>query len=63
MACPVKTQLKPARFDEAMRSKMQKESLDAFLEGRVKRVLAGEADTLEPIHYDSNRERTTHHHL
>ena len=46
-------QLKPARFDEAMRSKMQKESLDAFLEERVKRVLAGEADTLEPIHYDS----------
>ena len=27
--------------------------LDAFLEERVKRVLAGEADTLEPIHYDS----------
>ena len=46
-------QLKPARFDEAMREQMQQEALDAFLEERVKRVLAGEADSLEPIHYDS----------
>ena len=45
-------QLKPARFDESMREQMQQEALDAFLEERVKRVLAGEADTLEPIHYD-----------
>ena len=45
-------QLKPARFDEAMREQMLQEALNAFLEERVKRVLAGEADSLEPIHYD-----------
>ena len=45
-------QLKPARFDEAMRERMYQEALDAFLEERVKRVLAGEAESLEPIHYD-----------
>ena len=45
-------QLKPARFDEAMREQMQQEALTAFLEHRVKRVLAGEADGLDPIHYD-----------
>ena len=45
-------QLKPARFDEAMRKQMQQEALGAFLEERVQRVLAGEADSLEPIHYD-----------
>ena len=45
-------QLKPARFDDAMREQMQQEALDAFLEERIKRVLAGEADSLEPIHYD-----------
>ena len=46
-------QLKPARFDESMREQMEQDALDAFLEDRVKRVLAGEADSLEPIHYDS----------
>ena len=45
-------QLKPARFDEAMREQMQQDALNAFLEDRVSRVLAGEADSLEPIHYD-----------
>ena len=45
-------QLKPARFDEAMREQMQQEALTTFLEERVKRVLAGEAESLEPIHYD-----------
>ena len=45
-------QLKPARFDESMREQMQQEALDAFLEERVKLVLAGQADSLEPIHYD-----------
>ena len=45
-------QLKPARFDEAMREQMQQEALTSFLEHRVKRVLAGEADGLDPIHYD-----------
>ena len=45
-------QLKPARFDEAMREQMQQEALNAFLEDRVKRVLAGQADSLDPIHYD-----------
>ena len=32
-------QLKPARFDEAMREQMQQEALDAFLEDRVKLVM------------------------
>ena len=45
-------QLKPARFDESMREQMEKEALDQFLEERVKRVIAGDADRLEPIHYD-----------
>ena len=45
-------QLKPARFDEAMREQMQQEALDAFLEDRVKLVMEGNADTLEPIYYD-----------
>ena len=45
-------QLKPARFDESMREEMQQEALDAFLDERVNRVLAGEAESLEPIHYD-----------
>ena len=46
-------QLKPARFDESMREQMQQEALTAFLEDRVQSVLAGEAETLEPIQYDS----------
>ena len=45
-------QLTPARFDESTREQMQQEALDAFLEERVKRVLAGEAESLDPIHYD-----------
>ena len=45
-------QLKPARFDDAMREHMQQEALNVFLEHRVKCVLNGEADSLEPIHYD-----------
>ena len=45
-------QLNPARFDVAMREQMQQDALTAFLKERVKRVLAGEAETLEPIHYD-----------
>jgi len=45
-------QLKPARFDEAMREQMQQEALNAFLEERIQCVLAGEADSLEPIDYD-----------
>ena len=47
-------QLKPARFDEAMREQMQQEALNAFLEERVERVLAGDASSLEQIHYDSD---------
>ena len=31
-------QLKPARFDEAMREQMQQDALNAFLEDRVSRV-------------------------
>ena len=45
-------QLKPARFDDAMREQMLQEALDSFLEVRVNRVLAGEAARLDPIHYD-----------
>ena len=45
-------QLKPARFDEAMREQMLQEALDEFLRQRVSRVLAGEADSLDPIIYD-----------
>ena len=45
-------QLKPARFDEAMREQMQQEALNTFLDDRVSECLAGQADSLEPIHYD-----------
>ena len=45
-------QLNPARFDGDTREQMQQEALNAFLEERVKRVLSGQADALEPIHYD-----------
>ena len=45
-------QLQPARFDDAMRSQMEMEQLNTFLEDRTNRVLAGEADSLEAIHYD-----------
>ena len=46
-------QLQPARFDEEMREQMQQEALDAFLQERVKCVLQGKAESLQPIHYDS----------
>ena len=45
-------QLTPARFDQSMREQMQQEELGAYLQQRVNAVLKGEADTLEPIHYD-----------
>ena len=45
-------QLKPARFDQVMREQMQQDALNAFLDERVKRVLSGKADSLEPIRYD-----------
>ena len=45
-------QLTPARFDEQLRLRMQDEALDEFLDNRVARTLAGEADQLEPLHYD-----------
>ena len=45
-------QLQPARFDEAMREQMEQEALTEFLEERVKRLLTGNGDSLEPIHYD-----------
>ena len=41
-------QLTPARFDEQLRLRMQDEALDEFLDNRVARTLAGEADQLEP---------------
>ena len=46
-------QLQPARFDEEMREQMQQEALDEFLQERVKCVLQGKAESLQPIHYDS----------
>ena len=45
-------QLKPARFDEVTRHQMEQDALNAFIENRVKLVLEGQADSLEPIHYD-----------
>lgn len=45
-------QLTPARFDDQLRLRMQDEALDQFLTNRVTRILAGEADQLEPLHYD-----------
>jgi parvulin-like peptidyl-prolyl isomerase len=43
-------QLTPARFDDEMRQRLLHEALDALLDSRVQRLLAGE--TLEPLHYD-----------
>ena len=31
---------------------MQDEALNEFLDNRVKKILAGEADQLESLHYD-----------
>ena len=45
-------QLTPARFDDAMKTRMLEEALNEFLQARVISLLAGEADILEPIHYD-----------
>ena len=45
-------QLTPARFNDQLRLLMQQEALDEFLDGRVNRILAGEAAELEPLHYD-----------
>ena len=50
-------QLKPARFDEAMREQMQKEALDAFLEERVNLVLKGQGFSIRFITIPSH-ERT-----
>ena len=51
-------QLKPARFDESMREQMEQDALDAFLEDRVKRVLAGEADSSSQFITILSHERT-----
>ena len=45
-------QLIPARFDNELRLRMQDEALDEFLAKRVIRIMAGEADQLEPLYYD-----------
>lgn len=45
-------QLKPARFDDELRLRMQDEALDEFLTDRVSRILSGKAAQLEPLHYD-----------
>ena len=45
-------QLVPARFDNELRLRMQDEALDEFLAKRVIRIMAGEANQLEPLYYD-----------
>ena len=45
-------QLTPAKFDDQLRLRMQDEALNEFLDIRVKKILAGEAAQLEPLHYD-----------
>jgi parvulin-like peptidyl-prolyl isomerase len=45
-------QLTPARFDAATRERLLNEQLDAFLQLRIQRMLAGEP--LEPLHYDQD---------
>lgn len=47
-------QLTPARFNDELRSRMQDEALNEFLNNRVNRLLAGEAVQLEPLYYDQN---------
>ena len=44
--------LTPTRLDDEVREQMLRESLDQFLEDRVCKINAGEADCLEPFHYD-----------
>lgn len=43
-------QLSPARLDDAMRQTLLDEQLNAFLDDRVTKLLAGEP--VEPLHYD-----------
>jgi len=45
-------QLKSARFDEPTREQMLNEALELFLTKRVELVMAGEGNSIEPIHYD-----------
>jgi len=45
-------QLKSARFDEPTRELMLNEALEMFLTKRVEFVMAGEENSIEPIHYD-----------
>ena len=45
-------QLKPARFDEACASRMQQEALERIPSRACQVRFKGEADSLEPIHYD-----------
>ena len=42
-------QLQPARFDDAMRSQMEMEQLNTFLEDRTNQVLAAKLTALRPF--------------
>ena len=42
----------PARLDDQVREQMLQESLDQFLDDRVSKIIAGEGDSLDPLHYD-----------
>ena len=44
--------LTPARLDDQVREQMLQESLDQFLDDRVSKIIAGEGDSLDPLHYD-----------
>ena len=45
--------LTPARLDDNVREQMLQESLDQFLDDRVRKICAGEGDLLDSLHYDS----------
>ena len=44
--------LTPTRLDEQVREQMLQESLDQFLDDRVSKLMNGEGDSLDPLHYD-----------
>ena len=44
--------LTPTRLDDQVRDQLLMESLDQFLDDRVRKITAGEGDSLDPFHYD-----------
>ena len=44
--------LTPARLDDQVRNQMLQESLDKYLDDRVSKLVNGDGDSLEPLHYD-----------